>query len=51
MPLDPEVREYLDRLAAAGVPPVTELTPAEARRNTEAAAPGLFGTVEPIGAV
>lgn len=51
MPLDPEVRDYLDRLAAAAVPPVTELAPAEARRNTEAAAAGLFGPVEPVAAV
>ncbi len=51
MPLDPDARAYLDRLAATGVPPVTELSPAEARRNTEAAAPGLFGPVEPVGAV
>lgn len=51
MSIDPDARAYLDSLAAAGVPPVTELAPEEARRNTEAAAPGLFGPVEPVGAV
>jgi acetyl esterase len=42
--VDPQVRAYLDSVAASGVPPVERLTPEEARRNAIAAAPLLAGS-------
>jgi acetyl esterase len=36
MPLDPQVRTFLDQLAASGLPPVERLTPREARLQMEA---------------
>jgi len=44
MPLDPEIRVYLERQAALGVPPAWQLTPQQARqasRDTQAAAKRL----------
>jgi acetyl esterase len=46
--MDPQVRAYLDAVAASGIPPVQELTPAEARRNAEVAAPLLAGPPPPL---
>ncbi len=41
--MDPQVRAYLDTVAASGIPPLEQLTPEQARANTEAAAPLLAG--------
>ena len=49
--LDPQVIALLERLKAAGAPPVGELPALEMRRNFAAAAPGAFGPVEPIASV
>jgi acetyl esterase len=49
--LDPQVVAFLDRLKAAGAPPVGTLPPDEMRRGYDAAAPGLFGPVEPMASV
>jgi len=51
VPLDPEVKAYLDLLAATGVRPNNELGVEEARRVIDAGAPALFGRLDPIGAV
>lgn len=51
MPLDPDAKSYLERLAALGAPPITELTPAEVRLASEATAADLFGPTDPVGAV
>lgn len=51
MPLDPQAQAYLDQAAALGLPPVNELTPEEARRNTAAQARALGGEPEPLAAV
>jgi acetyl esterase len=51
VPLDPQARDYLDRLAASGAPPVNELPVEEARRTTEEAAAELFGPADPVGSV
>ncbi len=51
MPLDPDAKAYLDRLAALGAPPVSELAPAEVRLAAEATAVDLFGPTDPVGAV
>ena len=50
MALDPQARAYLDSLSAAGSFPVTELTPAAARRRLNAGYAELFGPVDPVGA-
>ncbi|HEX6548699.1 MAG TPA: alpha/beta hydrolase [Candidatus Dormibacteraeota bacterium] len=42
--MDPQVRAYLDAAAAAGIPPVEQLTPQEARQNVITAAPLLAGS-------
>lgn len=47
MPLDPQVREFLDELAALDPPPLTDLTPEEARANTLAETV-LMGPAEPV---
>jgi len=49
--MDPQVRAYLDAVAASGIPPLPELTPAEARRNAEVAAPLLAGPPPPLDRV
>ena len=49
--LDSDARAHLERLAALGVPPVNELTPAEARLAAEATAADLFGPTDPVGTV
>ena len=46
--MDPQVRTYLDTVAASGIPPVQELTPEQARANIEAAAPVLAGPPPPL---
>jgi acetyl esterase len=46
--MDPQVRSYLDMVAASGIPPLQELTTAQARRNTEIAAPLLAGPPPPL---
>jgi acetyl esterase len=51
MSLDPDVRAYLDRLAELGAPPVTELSPEEARAGMEATAADLWGPLDQVGAV
>lgn len=51
MPLDPDAERYLERLAALGAPPVTELEPAEVRLAAEATAADLFGPTDAVGAV
>jgi acetyl esterase/lipase len=51
VPLDPQAKDYLDRLAALGVPPTYELPLDEARRAGEAAAGGLFGPVDDVTCV
>ena len=49
--LDPQVIAYLERLRAAGAPPVGELPAAELRRGFAAAAADVFGPVEPVASV
>ena len=51
MPLGPDAKSYLERLAALGAPPITELAPAEVRLAAEATAADLFGPTDPVGAV
>jgi len=51
VPLDSDAERYLERLAALGAPPITELTPAEVRLASEATAADLFGPTDPVGAV
>lgn len=51
MALDPDVAVFLEQRAAAGLPPVTGLTPAEAREAAEATAAEWFGPTDPVGAV
>jgi acetyl esterase len=51
VPLDPDAKRYLERVAAVGAPPVTELTPAEVRLSVEATAAELFGPTDAVGAV
>ncbi|MFA5026791.1 MAG: alpha/beta hydrolase [Candidatus Methylomirabilota bacterium] len=43
MPLDPQARVHLERLAALGIPPLDAQTPEEARRRSEAGARALAG--------
>jgi acetyl esterase len=43
MLLDPQAQAYLERVAALGLPPITEQTPDEARQRMEEATPGLSG--------
>jgi acetyl esterase len=51
MPLDPQAEAYLARMAALGLRPVDQLTPEEARAQTEAGADALFGPREPVASV
>src|ERR1700720_903621 len=46
--MDPQVRAYLDAAAASGIPPIQELTPAQARHNAEVAAPAMDGPPPPL---
>ncbi|HEX6348551.1 MAG TPA: alpha/beta hydrolase [Candidatus Dormibacteraeota bacterium] len=49
--MDPQVRAYLDQVAAAGIPPLEQLSVQQARANTEAAAPLLAGPPPPLHSV
>ena len=51
MPLDPEMRAFLDAQAALGARPVYEVPVADSRRLAEERAPLQFGAVEEIEAV
>jgi acetyl esterase len=51
MPLDPQVRTYLDGLVVAGAVPANELPVDEARRVSEAGAAALFGPVDPVASI
>src|SRR5437764_9192773 len=51
MPLDPQAQAYLERTASLGLRPLPELTPEEARRQSEDAAPVLFGPKEDVHSV
>jgi acetyl esterase len=47
MPLDPQVKKYLDQLARSGVPPMETLTPTEAREQMLLGT-ALLGPLEPV---
>ena len=49
--LDPQAKAYLDRMVELGVPPVDQLTPAEARVMAEERSDVLFGPKEDVHAV
>jgi acetyl esterase len=51
MPLDPQARAVLDRLAAAGIPPTHQLSVSEARRALVARRALTSGQAEPIARV
>jgi acetyl esterase len=51
MAIDPQVAAYLERLKALGVPPIQELTPAQARANFAGSIEPLFGPVDPVHSV
>jgi acetyl esterase len=51
MPLDPEVKAYIDELMAVGAKPVNQMTVDEARRVAEERAPMLFGPAEEVANV
>ena len=51
MAIDPQVEQYLERLKALGVPPIQELTPAQARANFAASIDPLFGPVDSVSSV
>ena len=51
MPLDPQVKAYLENTASLGVRPYSELPVEEARRVMEEGAGPLFGPVDAVGAV
>jgi acetyl esterase len=55
MPLDPDVRAYLDAveeaLRSGAITPIQELPPPEARAAFEAPAAQLFGSTDPVGSV
>jgi acetyl esterase len=48
MPLDPQVKSFIDGLAALNVPSIEEQPVAEARATVEARSPVLFGPTDPI---
>lgn len=48
MSLDPQAAAYLRRQAELGVPPTSDLTPAEARRLMEEGTVVNWGELEPI---
>jgi acetyl esterase/lipase len=49
--IDPQVEAYLERLKALGVPPIQELTPAQARANFAASIEPLFGPVDAVASI
>jgi acetyl esterase len=51
MPLHPEAAAYLERAAALGLPPLTDLTPDQARRQSDGAADALFGAREEVASI
>jgi acetyl esterase len=51
MAIDPQAKAYLDRMAALGVPPTEQQTPAEARAMAEERAAALFGPSDDVHAV
>jgi len=51
MPIDPQARAYLDRMAELGLRPTDQLTPGEARRQAEEGAAILFGPKEDVASV
>jgi acetyl esterase len=51
MPLHPQAAAYLERAAALGLRPLTELTPDEARRQSDGAADALFGPKEEVASI
>src|SRR5688572_16561863 len=48
MPLDPQVKSFIDGLAALNAPSIEEQPVAEARAMVEARSPVLFGPTDPI---
>lgn len=50
MPLDPQAKDFLERLSAAKLPEVTALSPGEAREQMELGA-ALLGRPKPVGRV
>jgi acetyl esterase len=51
MPLDPQARALLEQISAAGIPPVSTLSVAEARRATAARRALVAGEPEPVDRV
>jgi acetyl esterase len=51
MTLDPQAKAHLERLAALNLPPVSQVTPQEARRRTLVGIRELSGEPEPLAAV
>ncbi len=51
MPLDRQARALIERFASEGTPPVSKLTPAEARRLTREVNRRLTSTPEPVAVV
>jgi acetyl esterase len=51
MPLDPQVRRYLEQMQELGLRPVEELTPQQARAQSEQSAAALFGEPEEVGSI
>jgi acetyl esterase len=51
VPLDPDVRAYLDQLDSIGLPPIDRMTVAEARQSVEAGADLLFGSKDAVAEV
>jgi acetyl esterase len=51
MPLDPQAQRHLEQGQELGLPPVEELTPAEARSRSDADAARLFGEKEEVAQV
>lgn len=49
MPLDPQAQAYLERLAAAKVPPKREVGPEKLRQQAKAQVPYLSGEPAPVG--
>jgi acetyl esterase len=49
--IDPQAQRYLAARAALNLTPLELLTPEEARASVEAAAPGMFGSVEAVSSV
>ena len=51
MPLHPQVADALEQAAAMGFPPVTDITPEEARANARIGRSSIDAEVEPVGSV